>query len=278
MVKRPEYYEVISEAIDDLIEHGFTSAERVAYWEKRIKDAADRFLGSTAQVDELLRQMLASTYRKMIENGQIAKYHAGVARWTIDKVKPSLRAELDRRILASANLIKLNRQQAIAKTLQRFSGWSTSIPAGGTEVAKKREEKERIRKPLAQIKFEERRVVIDQGHKLIGALNNIVATDNGAIALRWRSNWRQPNYNYRIDHKERDQKIYGIRDSWAHREGLVKKPDAGWYDEITAVAVEPFCRCWGVYLYGLSDLPDEMLTVKGRERLAEARRKVREMA
>ena len=34
--------------------------------------------------------------------------------------------------MASAKLIKLNRDAAIERTLQRFSGWSTSIPVGGT--------------------------------------------------------------------------------------------------------------------------------------------------
>lgn len=274
---KKNYHDVVSEAVDDLAEHGFTSVERVAFWQRKIREAAEGFLGSAAQMEQQLRDALAATYKRMVDSGKIAKYHPGVARWTIEKVRPSLRAELDRRILASANLIRLNREQAIAKTLQRFSGWSTSIPPGGASEPNKREEKARIQKPMAQVRFETRRVLTDQGHKLTSALNEIVSTDGGAIIATWRSNYRQPNYDYREDHKERDGVVYSIRDSWAMQKGFVKKSPNGYVDEITRPAEETFCRCWYVYGYGLRDVPDDMLTKLGRETLEEARRKMRDL-
>jgi hypothetical protein len=69
----------------------------------------------------MLRAGLGAIYRRLVERGGVARYHPEIARFTIQRITPRLRAEFDRRILASANLIKLNRQQAIDKTLQRES-------------------------------------------------------------------------------------------------------------------------------------------------------------
>ncbi len=54
------------------------------------------------------------------------------------------------------------------------------------------------------------------------------------------------------------------------QQGLITKGD-GYLDEITQPAEEPFCRCYGVYVNNLRDLPPEMLTEKGRRALEETR-------
>jgi hypothetical protein len=272
------YFDVLTAAINDLTEHGFDSAERVAYWSRRIKEAAQATMAPPPVMEQMLRDALAQTYRKLIDQGQIAQFHQGIARFTLEKVRPQLRAELDRRIMASANLIRLNREQAIQKTLQRFQGWSTSIPAGGSDAVDKRETKTDIRKALTQLPFEERRVLIDQGHKLRASLSEILARDGQAIAMTWRSHWRQAGYNYREDHKERDGHTYALRGSWALDKGLMKAGPDGYYEDITSVGEEPFCRCYAAWIYALRGLPDEMLTAKGRDALAEAKRKIAAMA
>ena len=210
----------------------------------------------------------------MVEKGQIVQFHKGVSRFTIERVRPALRAELDRRIMASANLIKLNKEQAVAKTLQRLQGWSTSLPKGGSDTTDKAKIKKDIRKSLASLPFEERRVIIDQSHKLRASLSEILATDGGAIAARWHSNWRQINYDFREDHKERDGLVYVMRGCWALEQGLIKAGPAGYTDDITQPAEEPFCRCYFTFIYHLRSLPDDMLTAKGKAALADAKAKV----
>ena len=158
----------------------------------------------------------------------------------------------------------LNRQAMIDKTAQRFTGWASSIPPGGSEAVGTRETVGEIRKALGQLPFEERRVMIDQGHKLVGDINNIVAVAGGAIALTWHSHWRQAGYNYREDHKERDGHTYAIRGNWALDKGLMKRGPDGYSDEITSPGEEVLCRCSAQYLYNLRDLPDDMVTVAGR--------------
>jgi hypothetical protein len=255
---------LLKDAIDDLAEHGFDSAERVAMWQERLRDAAETAMRSPDAIDQMVRDAMVAIYRKMVEQGVVLKYHPGVKRYTVDMLNAQMRNDLDKRILAAADLIKLNRKQAVEKTLQRFSGWSTSIPKGGSGVIDKREVRANIKKPVAQEKFETNRVLIDQGHKLRASISEVIAQDNNALAMRWSSHWRQPNYDYRVEHKERDGHVYAIRNNWALSKGLMNPGPDGYYDQITAVAEEPYCRCNAVWLYNLSSLPSEMLTVKGR--------------
>lgn len=271
---RESLYDVITQAVSDLSEHGFDSAERVAFWQAKIKAAAEASLTSADELERMLRQSMASIYKRLVESGGAIKHHPGVSRFTLDKLRPQMRAELDRRILASGDLIKLNRGQAIDKTLSRFSGWATSIPAGGSKAVDKVEEKAHIRKALTSSDWDSRRVLIDQGHKLSASIHQTLANDGQALGGYWNSHYRQPGYNFRKDHAERAGKFYLFRGTWAQKAGLIKPGPDGYYDEITAVASEPFCRCWLTFSYALRQLPPECLTAKGVEELERARKVV----
>lgn len=264
-------YRVVTEAINDILEHGYDSPHRVQEWLEKIERAIARSIVPLETLDANLRKLLTAVFARATRPDKLMRLHRGVSRYTLDQVQPKLWAELDRRILASADLIRLRREEAISETLRRFAGWSTSIPAGGSDVANRAKFRKDVRKGIAGLPFVERRVVIDQGHKLSAAVSNIVAVDGGAIAGIFRSHWREIGYDYRPSHKERDGKVYLLRDSWAHKAGYVKLSGHQYTDEITQPAEEPFCRCYYTYLYTLSDLPSEMLTEKGREKFAEVR-------
>jgi hypothetical protein len=256
--------------MDDILEHGFNSSTRLEFWTSQLRKAAQLLMVPEHKMQDVLRNALGAIYSRLVDRGGLARYHLGIGTYAIRKVAPQLRSLLDQRIAASANLIKLNRAEAIEKTMRRFMGWASSIPAGGSDQSS-RETRKEVRKSIASLPFVERRVLIDQGHKLTAAINQTVAEGNGAIAVRWRSHWRQSNYDYRKDHKERDNNIYLLKSSWAKDQGLVKPGDAGYYENITAVGEEVYCRCWAVYIYHLRDLPADMLTKKGAEMLQRAR-------
>jgi hypothetical protein len=264
------FYQTITAAIADIAAHGYDSQERVAEWVRRIRASALETMTPPSVLEKGLRIALSSAYERTVDRGGALKANPGIERFSIERVKPKLRSELDRRIAASADLIKLNRNQAIEKTLQRFSGWATSIPPGGSNSVAKVEESKKIRKSLSGLSFEERRVAIDQGHKLVATINELVAIDSGALAAVWHSHWRQPGYNYRKDHKERDGRVYLIRGNWAQEKGLIKVGPAGYYDQITKPAEEVYCRCSAEYIHNLRDIPKDMLTIKGKEFLARA--------
>lgn len=272
------YNQTISAAIDDLATHGYTE-ERLSYWQRQIRVAAETSFRSMAQMEADLKEALAAVYKRQVEQGGAVKFHPGVGRFTFDRLKPDLRVALERRQTASRNLIRLNRAQAILREEQRLAGWASSIPPGGTDQVKKRKLKAEIRKPLASLPFEERRVIIDQSHKLAANINATIAEAGGAIAVIWHDHGAiQVGYDARPNHMARDGKVFLLKASWARGAGLVKPGDAGYYEDITAFAEEINCRCYGTWLYGLGQLPANMLTQKGAQALADAKAKIREMA
>jgi hypothetical protein len=271
------FYQVVSEAIRYYEEHGFESAEQLQIWVDRIRKSAIDSLVPESILNEELNRTLGGIYKRLIDDGLILKAHKGVGRFTVDRLKPQLRGELDRRLMVSRNLIKLNRQQMVEKTTQRFAGWASSVPAGGSRAVDVKDVKDNIRKALTSLPFEERRCATDQGHKFTAALNEIIAVDGGAIAMKWHSKWRQPGYQFRKDHRERDGNIYLLRSSWAKEKGLVKPGPDGYYDDITKVGEEVYCGCWATWIYAIRDLPPEMLTKAGESSLAEARAKIAAM-
>jgi hypothetical protein len=267
------FREVLTAAVRDITENGYDDVARLDDWLRKLRFAAMADLPTSEEIQNRMQLAMQTVFDRTFSKSSVLKYHPGVPTFTIERLKPFARDELDRRIRASAQLIKLNREQAIEKTLQRFSGWATSIPDRGSRAVDKVDVKEHIAKPIAQVKFEARRVSIDQGHKLLNSINTVVANQGGAIAGKWRSHYRQAGYDARPDHAERDSKIYLVRDSWAHDQGLVKRGEAGYTDEITQPGEEVFCRCYWVWLYALRELPEPMLTVKGKDLLEETRLK-----
>lgn len=264
--------ETISAAIRYFEEHGYSSADAVDQWAAAIKKAAQSEMVSEKELAQVLTRTLTKDYDRVMTS--LKREERKVPQFTLRNVQPKMRAELDRRIMASAQLIKLNREEAIEKTLRRFRGWATSVPVGGSEAVEINPVKQEVKKALKQLPFVERRVLIDQGHKLISSVNEIAAVGNGAIAMRWDSRWREAGYDYRQDHKERDGHVYLIRGSWADERGLVKPID-GYSDELTKPGEEVFCRCKGVYIYSLGKLPSDMLTAKGRAEQERAREIIR---
>lgn len=268
---KTRFYEVLTAAIADLLEHGFDSQYRVNDWIRRLEAAARAALVPPEVIERALKDTLMRVYQRTVDGGKLAKMHADLSAFTLAKIKPKLRDELDRRILASASLIKLNREASIQRTLQRFAGWATSIPIGGTEAEKRSEAAKQVRRGISGLPFEERRVVIDQGHKLVSAINDIVARDGGAIAAVWHSHWREAGYDYREEHKQRDRHLYVVRNNWALEGGLMKLAGAKYSDEISEPGYEVYCRCYYQFVYNLRDLPVIMLTNRGKAALAQAR-------
>lgn len=257
------FYQEVTEAVRHYERFGFTTLDELNEWVARLRRSALLQLKSPEQTEREITRALKAKYDMKVTKGGLQRQMPAVPRFTIDKVKPKLRRELDRRIAVSESLIKLNRQEAIDKTLRRFQGWATSIPPGGSGAVDAKEAKEDVRKALTSLTFLERRVIIDQTHKLVDAITDIVAVDGGAIAARWNSPWRRQGYSYREDHKERDEKVFAIRGCWALEKGLMKPGPNGYTDEIERPGEFVFCSCTYEYLFYLPSLPLDMLTKKG---------------
>lgn len=265
------FYETVTAAIADFTENGFESDAQLDRWMTAIRAAAEADMISQRQLDRELQRFLISVYQRMVEKHGILRQHPGLERFTIDRLRPQLRAELDRRILTSADLIRLNREQVIAETLRRFQGWATSIPIGGSRLTRRQVVRSDIRKSMTSLPFLERRVLVDQGHKLNAAISDIIASDQNAIAAEWHSHWRQSGYQFREEHKERDQVVYATRGSWAIKRRFITAGEQGYYEDHERPGELVYCRCYVRWLYNLRDLPRDMLTEKGKEALAQVR-------
>lgn len=265
----------LTEAVTDFAEHGFDDIARLQHWSAELREAAEQTMTPPAVMKSLLSSALRALYKKLVEDGAVMKYHPGVSQFTLAKVRPELHSTLQRHIEASADLIKLNRDEMIEQTLRRFSGWASSIPPGGAAETDKRKLKTDIKRGIAGLKFKERRLLIDQGHKLTSNISRTIAEGGGALGGYWFSHWRQPNYDYREDHKERDGEFYVVRDNWAMEQGLMKLGGHQYTDAITMPGEEVNCRCLYRYAYALRDIPDECVTAKGVAKLAEVRAFIR---
>lgn len=265
--------EAMQKAIAEFTEYGYDRPERLSEWMQRLRALVRQDQPNLDLVQDRMKAALNTYFQRRISYRTTRRNHPGVPQFTIDRIKPELRSELTRRIMSSADLIKLNREEVVEKTLRRFAGWASSVPAGGSRIIAKGETKQDILKSLRQLDYVERRVVIDQGHKLMSSVDAVIAQQTGAIAAVWRSHWKRPGYDYREDHKDRDQKVYLIRGSWAQEKGYVKPDGAGYTDQITQPCEEVNCTCYYVYLTALRQLPESMITEKGREALEATRLK-----
>lgn len=264
------FSEALNQAATDLLEKGYQSQDQVLGWVAKLRVAAHRSLVPEPVARRRLASVLDRVYRGA--RGQLKHRHKGVSRYTLQSLDPALRHELDQRILASAKLIRDNREEAIQKTLQRFEGWATSIPKGGSRAETPKEVTADLGKPMKKVTYRERRVETDQGHKLVSAINQLVAERGEAIAAVWHSHWREAGYDYREDHKKLDKKVLVIPDTWALEEGYVKRTGVLFTDQVEAPAQDINCRCYYSYLYGLADLPEELLTARGKLALKGANR------
>lgn len=256
---------MLTEGVRKFAEGGYSSEADLQDWITRLHATLERELPSDNESRATLKRILESIYAREVGGG-LARQIPGLERYTLDRVAPQLRAELDRRIFAAADLIRLNKRAAVEKTLQRFAGWVSSVPPAGAIKMDVRGAVSDIGKSIAQLKFEQRRVAIDQGHKLIAAVAHVVAVGQGAIAAIWHDRGEHDHgYDARPEHLKRSGSLFLVRDSWAAREGLLRKSSAVKYsDEFEQPAELPYCSCYYEYVTTLQRLPKELLTGRGR--------------
>jgi hypothetical protein len=265
MPRKSIYKDVVSAAISDLEDHGFDGMARVDRWVGLLsRDAVASAPVMPAVVADLNRR-LDKEYKRAVHT-QRGKHHVGLEPSAIRAVEASLEGMVERRLEAAKVVLEGARSAAIHTAIRRFVGWATSLPAAGQPSDKQaRMARDGVLKALKGISRAEGRIVDDQCRKLTSDIGGAVASQREAIAGIWHSRWREPGYDYRPDHKDRDLLVYLVRDSWAVRGGLVR--GKRYTDDVTRPAEEPNCKCHYQWVYQLSDLPEAMLTKRGRDYL-----------
>ena len=243
---------------------GYRSEGDLQEWIARLHAALELELPTDKESKTTLARILEGVYARDMRGG-IMRRVPGVSRYTLDRVAPYLRAELDRRIFAGADLIRLRKRAVVEKTLQRFAGWVSSVPPDGTFDYSPRAISKKITTEYKQLNFEYRRVAIDQGHKLSASVAHVVAIGEGAISAIWHDRGEHDHgYDARPEHLARSGKLFLVRDSWAIEQGLVRRGAATYTDQIESPAQLVYCSCWYEWNTQIQRLPKEMLTAKGR--------------
>jgi hypothetical protein len=275
------FTQTVNEIIAEILQYGFDSQERIRRLTLKLKNAYIASILPEYKLQEMVRKQLTMTFDKLVKQKNLV--NPEVQGFTIQRIKPHLRKELDKRIMASADLIKWRREESISNILRQFQGWSTSIPEGGAKSEGARDGANKLKKMTQTERYNQRRISIDQTAKLTSSIRDIVATDTGAIGAFWHSKGEhEKEYDYRKTRLKRSKLtggFYLIRGSWADQQGLVKGVRSGikemygdgegvnYTDEMSQPAEEVFCRCNYQYVFSLRKVPEEFLTEKGKNLL-----------
>lgn len=109
------------------------------------------------------------------------------------------------------------------------------------------------------------------------ALSNEFSINSGAIGAEWHYSPQDEQMDYpNFAHLDYDKKVYIIRGCWADKKGFFN-PDVTYLDEVSSKFLDLGCSCSLVFLYNIRDIPDAMLSGTGRQSLAEARQKIRDL-
>lgn len=262
---RPSFESALYQHAADLIRIGQANPSRMEDITANLRRMGNEWVQDLFESDvQTLKAELNHTFRRFAEGG-FKRELPEIKAYRIERIKPKLRAELDRRIANAASLIKINRQNMINDAIQRFVGWSTgdisqliTPPRDLTNMDK------------AGNDYTVRRCRIDQRQKLRANIADIAALDLGAIAFYWRGS---KDDRERKLHTERNDKLYLIRNSWADKQGLLNVRGAEGWNDFTETkddgmpGIPIYCRCHAEYVFNLDSLPINCLSEKGKAQI-----------
>lgn len=208
---------------------------------------------------------LRKKFQSQVDNGNINKRH-DLAPYVIAALYYLLRDERDNRILSTKRLVDMRRNEVKDTVMRRFVGWASSIPVT-RKITNKQEIVNFISGPIRELPKHEKTIVDDQSRKMVSNMDAIVAREAKAIGYYWHSQFRTPGYNYRPEHKhlDLDGKFIIFKDSWAYKDGYVKRGNEIFQDDIEQPGELPNCKCVAKYVYTLNAIPPDCLTIKGLE-------------
>lgn len=283
--------DILTGAITDIAVNGYNSEATINRWLMSLQNSLKNYSANLPAARSLVEKSMTQAFNQSFfdsKGNPSAKFlqrNRGIDAFTLQRLKPKAQMKLQERIAQNASLIVLDRDAAIADTLKRFQGWTIGQVAQQaitkTEIKK---QAEAILKPVnnAPRDFVPRRRMIDQNAKMVAAVNDVIAEDGGALAMTWHQNWsanprnaenagKKDKLSPHKNHEQFDGKTFIRRESWAVKEGLLKKGDLPFLEDLqTFPGHEVYCGCTASYDYSLTALyrirPDAF-TQKGLEKI-----------
>lgn len=228
--------------LSDFFEHYLNSApySDISFFIGSLKTILEKEYGYDFITKKESRDYLGRQLNKLIRSSD--RRHKGIGNHGIisEIYLPLLLKRLD----YATSLIKLRKEEQINNQLAKFVGWASGIPVKETA----RDLIADINKSKQQVKFERRRVDIDQSHKMASSIDDAIAEQYGAIARKWRHVIPHSGYDSRKEHLERNHKVYAIK-------GKSEDLGNGFWEDLPDFPAElPFCRCWAESIYTERDL------------------------
>lgn len=207
------------------------------------------------------------------------------------KYKAQYLRQLNNRVDTALGLIVNHHQAYMLEIVNRYKEW---FSIDSPDVRGDKATPEAFSKKLSAFchhdkdKFEKHMkfVIKDQSNKLSAALDEITASQGGAFAMIWKTRNDKrvvgnPSGLYpkgapiHGNHYVRNNKLFLLKNSWALKEGYIKKTKGVEYledlpDGKPSDAIG--CRCFRIDIYSLEDIPNEyhfILTKKGKAEIGE---------
>lgn len=139
------------------------------------------------------------------------------------------------------------------------------VPAGGTKDKGLKSKITEIKGELRYIAKWDQSFYTYKARSLPNELEHLFALENEPLAAIWEYCQTVEHSDDQLtnNHKERDGRVYAVRDNWAIGKGLMQVGRYSYIDEISLPCQEVGCMCSLRYLYNLRSLPEDMLTAEG---------------
>ena len=172
------FQKLLREAAKHFTTSGYTSQSDINHWRVRLLTAAEQHLDPEG-ARETIRRTLGKAFFKAIGEGRVAKRHGSVHKFTIDRLEPKLKDELERRMYAAQELLDGDKRATLERIHNRFLGLATA----GANPGEAQAAASAIGKAARDSRAQERMVAVDQTKKMVATLDEIIAKDGG---FNWR--------------------------------------------------------------------------------------------
>jgi hypothetical protein len=187
---------------------------------------------------------------------------------------PSIMERFDWCIKTYGEQASLYREDQLGRFCDLVSQLLQQTPEGGSKDNSLKRQITNIKSEVRSLAMWDELFYIYKTSSFPSEVEYIFKLENNPIACVWYYNPRDEQGDYRktYDHRQRQGHVYAVRGNWAIEKDLMRAGPDRYIDEISRPCQEVGCMCHLRWLYALRELPQDMLTKKGKEELERVRR------
>jgi len=288
MTDTREAIQVAGEILTDFLKSGPKSSNNLAETKTKIYEVAFSIVTSaeeaTARYEQFCKEFLDKVVqvkgmptRTIFSDGekqaQLVSSSGSHISQNFDVLLPSIRERFEW-CVSNYNLqAKRYLDEQLSQFMALLEQFIKQVPIGGTKDKAIKSQVSEIKKELRQLAKWDKLFNIYKATSFPAEIEYLFALEGKPIAAIWRYSRTDEQGEYRktYSHKERDGRVYVVRDNWAISKGLMTAEPYGYIDEVSHPNQEIGCMCSLHWLYAIRDLPTNMVTEKGVSELKRVR-------